>query len=85
LLSFNHEETAMSLSTLSRILKIALLAIPLAMMSSPGEARTICPLFLIKYCALIHGHQSTIWTNPCLARQEGIRLLHAGACKGHHC
>ena len=75
----------MSPSTLSRISKIVLVAIPLAVISSPSEARAICPLYLIKYCALIHGHQSTIWTNPCLARQEGIRLLHPGACKGHRC
>jgi len=49
----------MSPSTLSRISKIVLLAIPLAVISSPSEARTICPLYLIKYCALIHGHVQT--------------------------
>jgi hypothetical protein len=75
----------MSRSTLSRLLKIALLAIPLAVVSSPSEAGGICPQYLAQYCALIHGHQSTIWTNPCFARQEGIRLLHAGPCKGHSC
>ena len=46
----------MSPSTLSRISKIVLVAIPLAVISSPSEARAICPLYLINYCALIHGH-----------------------------
>jgi hypothetical protein len=46
-------------------------------------AAAICPQFLAQYCVVEKdGYQHTEWTNPCFAKERGIRVLHMRACKG---
>jgi hypothetical protein len=55
------------------------------MMSAPANAAA-CPLFLIKSCVVTKaGVRETQWTNACLAKRQGERYLHVGACQGPIC
>jgi hypothetical protein len=43
----------------------------------------ICPQFLAKYCVVEKdGFKHTDWTNPCFAKERGVKVLHMGQCKG---
>jgi hypothetical protein len=43
----------------------------------------ICPQFLAKYCVVEKdGFKHTDWTNPCFAKERGVKVLHMGECKG---
>ncbi len=45
-------------------------------------AAAICPQFLAQYCIVEKdGYKHTGWTNPCFAKERGVRVLHMGACK----
>jgi hypothetical protein len=45
-------------------------------------AAAICPQFLARYCVVEKdGYKHTDWTNPCFAKEHGIRVVHKGACK----
>jgi len=77
----NMVATRSRLAELSRgVFAAALLA---TMATTAAMARpTICPLFLAKYCVINKAHLIyTAWTNPCLAREQGLTVLYAGACK----
>ncbi|HTV30063.1 MAG TPA: hypothetical protein VMF32_20025 [Xanthobacteraceae bacterium] len=43
----------------------------------------ICPQFLAKYCVVEKdGFKHTDWTNPCFAKERGVKILRMGECKG---
>jgi hypothetical protein len=68
------------------ILSLALLAgLTIAVTSVPAgnrAAAAICPEFLAQYCVVEKdGYKHTDWTNPCFAKQRGVKILHMGACK----
>ncbi len=45
-------------------------------------AAAICPQFLAQYCVIEKdGYKHTEWTNPCFAKEHGIKVAHKGACK----
>jgi hypothetical protein len=45
-------------------------------------AAAICPQFLAQYCVVEKdGYRHTEWTNPCFAKERGIKVVHKGACK----
>ena len=51
----------------------------------PGGGRAaadeMCPFVLAMYCvAEKNGIKHTAWTNACLAKKQGIKILHPGAC-----
>jgi hypothetical protein len=65
---------------------LALLAgLALAAISIPvgnRAAAAICPQFLAQYCVVEKdGYRHTDWTNPCFAKERGVKILHRGACK----
>jgi hypothetical protein len=71
-------------STLQNFCRIALLAVSIGLGLPPREAvaARICPQFLARYCVVNRaGIRSTIWTNPCFARERHLRILYAGHCK----
>ena len=42
----------------------------------------ICPQFLAQYCVVEKdGYKHTDWTNPCFAKERGVKVVHKGACK----
>jgi hypothetical protein len=50
-----------------------------------AAAAVFCPQFLAQYCAVDKdGSRRTAWTNPCVAKRDGLRVLHMGSCKGGH-
>ncbi len=68
---------------IAHVCKVALLSVPLAFLAptpSGAQAGRFCPQFVMTYCVKAHGHRRTMATNPCFARQRGIRILHVGAC-----
>jgi hypothetical protein len=45
-------------------------------------AAAICPQFLARYCVIEKdGYKHADWTNPCFAKERGVKVLHMGACK----
>jgi hypothetical protein len=45
-------------------------------------AAAICPQFLAQYCVVEKDdYKHTDWTNPCFAKERGVKILHHGACK----
>jgi hypothetical protein len=51
---------------------------------SAGSRATaaICPQFLAQYCVVEKdGYRHTDWTNPCFAKERGVKVLRMGACK----
>jgi hypothetical protein len=43
----------------------------------------ICPQFLAKYCVVEKdGFKHSDWTNPCFAKERGVKILRMGECKG---
>jgi hypothetical protein len=65
---------------------LALLAgLAIAATSIPAgnrAAAAICPQFLAQYCVVEKdGYKHTDWTNPCFAKERGVKILHRGACK----
>ena len=45
-------------------------------------AAAICPQFLAQYCVVEKdGYKHTDWTNPCFAKERGVKILRRGACK----
>ncbi len=70
---------------LSNLWKVALLAALAAPLFAPGRAAAangeICPQFEARYCIVnCDGRHLTVMTNPCFARREHLRVLHAGSC-----
>jgi hypothetical protein len=79
-------------------MKIALISAPclvilagLAVAASsdpPGasaETRTMCPMFLAKFCVADKGGAPhTEMTNPCFAKQKGLTVVHMGECAHDH-
>ncbi len=50
--------------------------------ASNRAAAAICPQFLAQYCVVEKdGYKHTEWTNPCFAKEHGIKVVHKGACK----
>jgi hypothetical protein len=44
-------------------------------------ADEMCPFMVIEYCvAEKAGNKHIAWTNVCLAKKQGIKILHPGAC-----
>ncbi len=44
-------------------------------------AEAMCPLMVIEYCVAEKNKTKHIaWTNPCLAKKQGITIIKAGAC-----
>ena len=44
-------------------------------------AEAMCPMMAIEYCvAEKDGHKHIAWTNTCLAKKQGIKIVKAGAC-----
>jgi hypothetical protein len=42
----------------------------------------ICPQFLAQYCIVEKdGYKHIAWTNPCFAKERGVKVLRMGACK----
>jgi hypothetical protein len=74
----------MNPSHFGNIWKVALLAALAAPLLAPGQAAAkgeICPQFEGRYCIENYdGRHLTVMTNPCFARQEHLRILHAGSC-----
>ncbi|MFY9692483.1 MAG: hypothetical protein WA776_21345 [Xanthobacteraceae bacterium] len=53
---------------------------------SRAEAAPICPQYLAQYCVVEkNGFRHAAWTNPCFAKQQGLRVLHLGMCEGPIC
>jgi hypothetical protein len=50
-----------------------------------AAAAMICPQFLAEYCVVENGFRHTAWTSPCFAREQGLTVLHMGACEGPIC
>jgi hypothetical protein len=51
-----------------------------AMTSTIASAKA-CPYVLAQYCvAEKNGFKHTAWTNTCLAKVQGIKIIHKGAC-----
>ncbi len=76
----------MNRSRFNNFCNMAILAGGVALGFSPGEAVAgkICPQFLTRYCVVDSaGHEETMMTNPCFAKQRHLRILHRGACKKH--
>ena len=54
--------------------------------SIPGGRRAVaaeeaCPFWVIEYCvAEKDGTKHIAWTNACLAKKQGIKLIKMGAC-----
>lgn len=49
-----------------------------------AEAQKACPQFLTQYCVVAKGgYRHTEMTNPCFAKQQGLTVAHAGACRDH--
>lgn len=74
-------------SPLQKCWKFAVLAVSIGLGFLPGEALAakICPQYLTRYCVVNSaGIRSTIWTNPCFAREAHLRILYAGHCKKIH-
>ena len=65
--------------------KVALSAAVIGLALAPRETAAcprICPQFLAQYCVVEpDGNISTVWTNPCFACRQHIRILYSGACK----
>jgi hypothetical protein len=65
---------------------LVILAGPAAAASSDppgasGEIRTMCPMFLAKFCVADKGgYRHTEMTNPCFAKQKGLTVVHMGEC-----
>ena len=49
--------------------------------SAPVQAATKCPLIVLPVCGFKDGAKAT-YSNSCLARQAGARILHRGKCDG---
>jgi hypothetical protein len=62
-----------------------LMGLTAALTSIPAgnrAAAAICPQFLAQYCVVEKdGYKHTDWTNPCFAKERGVKILHRGACK----
>jgi hypothetical protein len=42
----------------------------------------ICPQFLAQYCVVEKdGYRHADWTNPCFAKERGVKILRRSACK----
>ncbi len=68
--------------------KVLMLAFGIALGLPAADAAAgpkICPQFLAKYCVVNRdGRIATVWTNPCFAREGGLRILYPGSCKIFH-
>jgi hypothetical protein len=67
------------------VCKVALLAVAIGLLFAPGEASAcsrFCPQYLAQYCVVQpDGQIETVWTNPCFACWQHIRILYMGQCK----
>jgi hypothetical protein len=71
--------TSCKIAALAAVVGFALL--PRASAAAAACPR-FCPQYLAEYCVLEpDGQISTVWTNPCFACHQHIRILYAGACK----
>jgi hypothetical protein len=66
--------------------KVAVLAVAFGLVLAPGHASAACPKFcpqyLAQYCVVQpDGQIETVWTNPCFACWQHIRILYMGRCK----
>ena len=51
-------------------------------LGSNRASAAICPQFLAKYCVVEKdGFKHTEWTNPCFAKEHGVKVVHMGECK----
>jgi hypothetical protein len=65
-----------------------LVGIAATLISVPASqaAAKACPQWAKDYCVVDKtGFRHTAQTNPCLAKKDGLRILHAGACLGPIC
>jgi hypothetical protein len=54
--------------------------------SQSAKAQQACPFVLVLSCVVEKdGARHDAWTNSCLAKQAGLKYLHAGACEGPIC
>jgi len=61
-------------------LLVGIAAVAMAMTSTIASAKA-CPYVLAQYCvAEKNGFKHTAWTNTCLAKLQGIKIIHKGAC-----
>ena len=61
-------------------LLVGIAAVAMAMTSTIASAKA-CPYVLAQYCvAEKNGFKHTAWTNTCLAKIQGIKIIHKGAC-----
>ena len=51
----------------------------------PAVAKGICPLYVLKVCALKRDGTRETFSNACFARRAHARVLHAGDCNGRIC
>jgi hypothetical protein len=66
----------------SLALLIGLAAVMTFVPAGNRAAAAICPQFLAQYCVVEKdGYKHTDWTNPCFAKERGVRIRHKGACK----
>jgi hypothetical protein len=66
----------------SLALLIGLAAVMTFVPAGNRAAAAICPQFLAQYCVVEKdGYKHTDWTNPCFAKERGVKIRHKGACK----
>ncbi|SDO58843.1 Kazal-type serine protease inhibitor domain-containing protein [Afipia sp. GAS231] len=51
----------------------------------PAVAKGICPLYVLKVCALNRDGTRSTYNNACFARRAHARVLHVGECFGSFC
>jgi hypothetical protein len=72
-------------SWLRNAYKLAIFAAAIGLALAPREASAcarICPQFLAQYCVVEpDGMISTVWTNPCFACWQHLRVLYQGQCR----
>jgi hypothetical protein len=72
-------KTTLSLTSVLGLL-VGVAAVATAMSSTIASAKD-CPYVLAQYCvAEKNGFKHTAWTNKCLAKIQGIKIIHKGAC-----
>jgi hypothetical protein len=72
-------KTTLRLTTALGLL-VGIAAVATAMTSNVAAAAA-CPYVLAQYCvAEKNGFKHTAWTNKCLAKVQGIKIIHKGAC-----